>query len=133
MIGGDNVMPTITWSAGPEGTTGYALVFQDLKFLQQNKPAVHWVIWGVPAGTTTIGDGNIPAGTTQAVGFNGVAAEWFGSGNCDNVYQLSVFALKGNVSATTAAAVRDELEANTGDIVLATDYARVNPKAPCGN
>jgi hypothetical protein len=25
------------------------------------------------------------------------------------------------------------LEADTGDLVLARDYARVTPKAPCGN
>jgi hypothetical protein len=90
-------------------------------------------MWGIPASVTSVGDGNIPEGATEAVGFQQLPAEWFGSGNCDNVYQLSVFALSGDVPATQAGAVRDVLEANEGDIVLASDYARVTPRAPCGN
>jgi phosphatidylethanolamine-binding protein (PEBP) family uncharacterized protein len=94
---------------------------------------VHWAIWGLSASTTSIGDGDIPAEATQGSGFMQLPDEWFGSGNCDNVYELSVFALASEPTASEPGALRDELEANTNEIVLARDYARVTPKAPCGN
>jgi hypothetical protein len=127
MIGGQNVMPTITWSAGPPGTQSYAMVFQDL-----SNGFAHWAMWNIPSDVTSIGPDAIPSGASQA-SFAG--PDWFGSGDCDNVYELDVYALSeamftpGGQAQTVA---RDTLRDDDGSLVLAMSFARVNPKAPCG-
>jgi phosphatidylethanolamine-binding protein (PEBP) family uncharacterized protein len=129
MIGGDNVMPAITWTAGPDGTQSYAIVYQDL-----SNGFSHWAMWNIPVDVLSVGPDSIPSGAGQA-GLSGSA--WFGSGACENVYQLSVYALSeamfdpGGGQAQTAA--RDQLDGDDGSLVLATDFARVTPMAPCGN
>jgi phosphatidylethanolamine-binding protein (PEBP) family uncharacterized protein len=126
-------MPTITWTAGPERTEGYAVVFQDLSNpASMDQPrSVHWVMWGIPADVLSIGPDAIPQGTEQA---SWVGEGWFGSGACMNVYELAVYALSGPLQPQgneQYTAVRDELEEDDGSLVLARDYARVTPKAPC--
>jgi phosphatidylethanolamine-binding protein (PEBP) family uncharacterized protein len=128
MIGGQNVMPTITWTAGPDGTTGYALVFQDLAFPTDGKPSVHWAMWNVPADVVSVGPDSIPSASEQNAW---VGNAWFGSGNCCNVYELVVYALKAPFDPADRNAARDALEANTGDVVLARDFARVAPLEEC--
>jgi hypothetical protein len=129
MIGGQNIMPTITWTAGPEATQSYALVYQDL-----TNGLSHWAMWNIPADVLSVGPDDIPDGAMQA-GLTG--SSWFGSGACENVYQLSVYALgeatfdPGGGQAQTAA--RDQLDGDDGTLVLATDFARVTPHMPCGN
>jgi phosphatidylethanolamine-binding protein (PEBP) family uncharacterized protein len=134
-IGGGDVMPTITWTAGPEGTQGYALVFQDLSNpMQMDQPrSVHWAIWGIPSEALTVGPGAMPEGSSEAAW---VGDAWFGSGNCNNVYELIVYALSGPLTPQgdeLYTEVRDQLEGDDGALVLARDYARVTPQAPCGN
>lgn len=41
---GENRSPQLDWSAGPNGTQSYAVVFTDLA-----NELVHWVIWDIPA------------------------------------------------------------------------------------
>jgi phosphatidylethanolamine-binding protein (PEBP) family uncharacterized protein len=124
---GGDVMPTITWTEGPEGTTGYALIFQDLAFPTNDKPSVHWAIWNIPADVLSIGP-EVPAGATENAW---VGNGWMGSGSCCNVYELVVYALKGEFSPADRNAARDALEANAGQVVLARDYARVAPLDEC--
>lgn len=127
MIGGQNVMPTITWTAGPEGTQSYAVVYQDL-----SNGFAHWALWNIPPDVHSVGPDTIPAEASQSAL---LGQAWFGSGACENVYQLSVYALSeptltpgGGQAHTT---VRDQLDNNEGAVVLASDFARVTPKPPC--
>jgi hypothetical protein len=125
MIGGQNIMPTITWTAGPEGTQSYAIVYQDL-----SNGFSHWAMWNIPADVLSVGPDDIPDGAMQA-GLSGAA--WFGSGACENVYQLSVYALsEPTFTAADQTAARDALDGDDGTLVLATDFARVTPRDPCG-
>lgn len=127
MIGGDNIMPTITWTAGPDGTQSYAIVYHDL-----TNGFAHWAMWNIPPDVLSVGPDSIPQAAAQA-GLGGAA--WFGSGSCTNVYELIVYALseamltpEGNDART---AVRDQLESDASP-ALARDFTRVTPQAPCG-
>ena len=96
---GANVSPTLTWTAGPTGTLSYAIVLTDLTI-----DAVHWVIWDIPAGTTSLaadlpGDSTLttPAGAKQVhkLEFFGAGGSYKGpcpSGN-EHVYQFEVDAI----------------------------------------
>src|SRR6185312_5941238 len=55
--GNSNMSPPLTWTAGPSATMSYGLVLHDM-----TNDAVHWVIWDIPATTTSL-PGNLP--TTQ--------------------------------------------------------------------
>lgn len=131
-IGGSNIQPTITWTAGPPDTVEYAVVYQDLSNpADVNQPrSVHWAMWGIPADVLSIAAGEVPPGAEQSAW---VGNTWFGSGACNNVYELTVYALKAPIEpqGDKHTAVRDQLEADTGELVLAKDYARVTPKPPC--
>jgi phosphatidylethanolamine-binding protein (PEBP) family uncharacterized protein len=129
MIGGMNIMPDISWTAGPEGTQSYAIVYQDL-----SNGLAHWAMWDIPADVTSVTPDTIPDASSQA-SFSDAA--WFGSGACENVYELVVYALSeatltpGGGQAQTA--VRDQLEAGDAALVLGRDSGRVTPREPCGN
>ncbi|MEU8317371.1 YbhB/YbcL family Raf kinase inhibitor-like protein [Nonomuraea sp. NPDC048881] len=45
-----NESPPLTWSGGPAGTRGYALVMRDL----DNNNLIHWVIYDIPADVTSL-------------------------------------------------------------------------------
>src|SRR6185312_15280635 len=55
--GNSNMSPPLTWTAGPSATMSYGPVLHDM-----TNDAVHWVIWDIPATTTSL-PGNLP--TTQ--------------------------------------------------------------------
>jgi Raf kinase inhibitor-like YbhB/YbcL family protein len=59
--GGRALSPPLAWSAGPAGTTSYALVMYDPDG-QLGLGVVHWVAYNIPAQTTSLGEG-LPAGT----------------------------------------------------------------------
>jgi Raf kinase inhibitor-like YbhB/YbcL family protein len=102
---GANTSPPLSWTAGPAGTMSYAVVLTDLSI-----DAVHWVIWDIPAATTSLpaalpGDGTLtaPAGAKQVH-----KLEFFGAGGAyrgpcpsgkTHIYQLEVNAI---ASATLA-------------------------------
>lgn len=96
---GVNTSPALAWTAGPTGTASYAVSLTDLSI-----NAVHWVIWDIPAGTTSLpaalpGDTALasPAGAKQIHKF-----EFFGAGGAyrgpcprgaNHVYQFEVNAI----------------------------------------
>ena len=50
--------PPLSWAAGPEGTTGYAITVTD----PDAKNFVHWALVSVPGGTTSLPEGASPGG-----------------------------------------------------------------------
>jgi len=52
---GDDVSPALSWSGAPAGTKEFALLCED-----PDAPGgtfVHWVVWGIPGGTTDLHEG----------------------------------------------------------------------------
>jgi Raf kinase inhibitor-like YbhB/YbcL family protein len=62
---GDDVSPPLTWNGAPQGTKSLALICDD-----PDAPMgtwVHWVMWGLPAGTASLPEG-VEKAATAAVG-----------------------------------------------------------------
>jgi Raf kinase inhibitor-like YbhB/YbcL family protein len=65
---GDDVSPPLSWSEVPEGTKSFALVVDDPDAPDPAAPKrvwVHWVLYDIPAGTTSLAEGastSLPAG-----------------------------------------------------------------------
>ncbi|MBI4578189.1 MAG: YbhB/YbcL family Raf kinase inhibitor-like protein [Planctomycetes bacterium] len=57
---GSNVSPPLTWTAGPSGTQEYALIVDDPD-APTPQPWVHWVLYKLPAHTTSLPEGVAPA------------------------------------------------------------------------
>jgi Raf kinase inhibitor-like YbhB/YbcL family protein len=60
---GDDIAPPLEWSAVPGGATELAVVVED-----PDAPGgtfVHWVVWGLDAGLSGLGQGDVPAGARE--------------------------------------------------------------------
>ena len=66
---GRDVSPALTWSAAPEGTTGFVLLVHDIDAATGNgvDDALHWMVWNLPAATTSLPEG-VPHGGQRADG-----------------------------------------------------------------
>jgi Raf kinase inhibitor-like YbhB/YbcL family protein len=69
---GDDRSPPLAWTGAPAGTKSYALIVDDPDAPDPNAPRmtwVHWVLYNVPAATTTLGEGSssgaLPQGAIQ--------------------------------------------------------------------
>lgn len=49
--------PPLTWTAGPDGTTSYAIVMQDMGANKDTNSFLHWVVINIPATTTSLPEG----------------------------------------------------------------------------
>jgi Raf kinase inhibitor-like YbhB/YbcL family protein len=96
---GSNTSPPLTWMGAPAGTMSYAVSLVDLSI-----DAVHWVIWDIPMGTTSLpaalpGDTTL---TTPVMAKQIHKAEFFGAGGAyrgpcpsgaNHTYQFQVNAI----------------------------------------
>jgi Raf kinase inhibitor-like YbhB/YbcL family protein len=69
---GSNASPPLGWSGAPDKTKSFALIVDDPDAPDPAKPQrvyVHWVIYGMPAGTASLDEnaskGGLPAGAKQ--------------------------------------------------------------------
>jgi Raf kinase inhibitor-like YbhB/YbcL family protein len=89
---GENVSPPLKWSAPPAGTAQLALVVFD-----PDAPGggfVHWVLSGIPAGQTELGENAVPRGAVE--GRNGAGSGWTGPcppGGAPHHYHFTIYAL----------------------------------------
>jgi len=66
---GEDVSPFLEWSHAPEGTRSFALICDD-----PDAPMgtwVHWVLYGIPAGTTSLAEGIPDEKSIEGVGRQG--------------------------------------------------------------
>jgi Raf kinase inhibitor-like YbhB/YbcL family protein len=63
----ESISPALKWSAGPASTKSYALIFEDATFGDDRKGNLHWMVFNLPAGTTSLAEGaSMPTGTVAA-------------------------------------------------------------------
>ena len=99
---GDNVSPAISWSGAPEGTKSFAIMVHDPDAPTGGAGWWHWVVYNLPADTTSLaqgagsGGGGMPAGAVQGTTDFG-APGWGGpcppAGDDAHTYVFTVYAL----------------------------------------
>jgi len=124
---GDNVSPSLTWTAGPEGTASYAVVVRDrdAKIAQFPEGIIHWVVYNIPADALALPEG-VADGADVAAVSGALQAEIQGSGyygyfgpcspNSVNTYEFTVHAM-GDAEIDTDG---DASESNVAAIVEAS-------------
>jgi len=61
---GKGVSPPLAWGKGPYGTRSFAVIVEDPD-APIAVPFVHWMVWNIPAGTTSLAEGAVPPGARQ--------------------------------------------------------------------
>lgn len=103
-----DVAPALTWTNVPAGTVELAITLTDL-----DADFTHWLITGLPANLTTIGEGATPPGAKQWV--NDFAAAGY-SGPCPppgdeaHVYLFTVHALNQQLEVADDASASEVIE-----------------------
>jgi Raf kinase inhibitor-like YbhB/YbcL family protein len=104
---GDQVSPPLRWSGG--SAQARALVVDDP---DASGTFVHWVVVDIPAGTTSVATGDVPAGGTQVTSSAGDASY---TGPCPpsgtHHYRFTVYALDAPTGLTASASLDDALTA----------------------
>ncbi|MFD5000368.1 YbhB/YbcL family Raf kinase inhibitor-like protein [Streptomyces buecherae] len=121
-----NESPPLTWSGAPTAAKSYAIVMRDV----DNSNLIHWVIYDIPASTTTLPQNvdhayrpSTPAGARQ-VYYRGSASLYGYQGPCSpstvNTYDFVVHALDQasltslNANSSTRTAAREIAAASIG-------------------
>jgi Raf kinase inhibitor-like YbhB/YbcL family protein len=72
---GDEVSPALSWSGAPEGVVSYVLMMHDMDVAtgQGLDETLHWMVWNLPAATTSLVEG-VPQGPTRPDGSHQISA-----------------------------------------------------------
>ncbi|RDU96515.1 YbhB/YbcL family Raf kinase inhibitor-like protein [Trinickia dinghuensis] len=120
--GGGDVSPALQWSHAPAGTRSFAITIFDPD-AAQGMGVVHWVMYGIPASTTSLAaGGEPPAGAHLGLNVSGKAA-YRGpcppAGEIAHHYFVQIYALDLPPAALPAGLTRDALHAAIKGHVLA--------------
>jgi Raf kinase inhibitor-like YbhB/YbcL family protein len=78
---GQNLSPELHWSGAPEGTKSFALTMVDPEG-RRGLGVHHWVAYGIPAETTSLGEGEASQLSDKFVGGKSTQGVGFYSGPC---------------------------------------------------
>jgi Raf kinase inhibitor-like YbhB/YbcL family protein len=116
---GKNVSPPLSWSGAPAATKAYALFVDDPD--AGPPPFVHWVVWNVPATTTSLPAGVAPTAPEFVQGKNGYGAAGWGGPEpppgATHKYAFTVYALDAPLGLPAGSAAGDVLEAMKGHVL----------------
>lgn len=135
-----NTFPGLSWTAGPAGTRAYAIIMQDADLVVRGAPILHWSMYNIPAGTTSLPRGMAPtanpAGSAYGPNYQGPARPYLGPrtpAGPKHRYHFEVFALDTTIPAdpaitydTILSAMKDHVLASGETIGL----GQVDPNAP---
>lgn len=93
---GLDLAPAVSWGTPPDGTEELAVAMVDESVISDDGPFVHWVIAGIRPAEITLIEGDVPAGSVQAINFFGDVG--YGGpcpplGEDPHEYKLTVYAL----------------------------------------
>jgi Raf kinase inhibitor-like YbhB/YbcL family protein len=121
--------PGLAWTAGPAATKSYAIIMQDTGIVgtvRHRPPALHWTLYNVPAGVTSLTADmpptGVPPGSSLGPNNLGKSQPYMGPGpppGPRHVYHLQVFALDAMIPVDPALTIAALTEAMK-DHVLAS-------------
>lgn len=113
---GENTGPELLIADVPEGTISLAIIMHDPDSPSGN--FLHWTIWNIPAATTVLSSGKLPASAIQ--GINDFGTIGYG-GPCPHTgthrYVFDLFALDSQINLP-AGALRSQIETAVQDHIL---------------
>lgn len=120
---GEDLSPPLAWEGGPPGTASYAVVVDDPD--APRGTFVHWTVWGLAPGTTSLAEGaSRSGGLPPAVreGRNDFGRTGWGGpcppkGDEPHRYRFRVFALREPLDLPAGAAPRTVLDAIEGNVL----------------
>jgi len=93
-----NTFPGLTWTPGPPGTRSYAVIMQDTDIVYGGHYVLHWTLFNIPGGQTSlpVGMTAAPTGASFGPSYKGPAEPYVGpktpAGHRDH-YHFQIFAL----------------------------------------
>jgi Raf kinase inhibitor-like YbhB/YbcL family protein len=126
--GGQGVSPQLSWTGAPTGTMSYALIMQDVDVAipagSLNNDITHWVVWNIPATTTSIPEGGpVPSGANQ---YSLRGPQYMGpappAGHPYHHYIFEVYALNATLDVPAGATRADVEKALEGKIIARGAY-----------
>jgi Raf kinase inhibitor-like YbhB/YbcL family protein len=115
---GQNINPPLNILNVPQAAKSLALIMHDPD--ASGTDFVHWVIWGIPPGTQTIGTNNLPVGAVQgknSFGGNNYGGPCPPSGTGTHRYIFELYALDTTISLSPDSS-REQLEKTMSNNII---------------
>jgi Raf kinase inhibitor-like YbhB/YbcL family protein len=114
----EDISPPLSWSGAPEGTQEFVLICDDPD-APQPEPWVHWIVYGIPADTMQLPEGD---GSEFTEGMNSWETTGYGGpmppeGHGTHHYYFKIYALDTKLELEPGAAKEQVLQAMEGHIV----------------
>lgn len=115
---GQDVSPPLKWEGAPENTKSYVLICDDPD-APRAEPWVHWVLYNIPPGVTSLKEDSSGTGTE---GLNSWDKTGYGGpmpppGHGTHHYHFKVYALDSELSLKAGAAKQEVLDAISGHVL----------------
>ena len=126
--GAQGTSPQLSWTGAPMATASYVLIMHDVDVAVPagglHNDITHWVVWNIPAGTTSIPEGGpVPSGANQ-LSMRG--PQYMGpappAGHPYHHYVFEVFALNATLDVAAGATRADVEKAMEGKILARGAY-----------
>jgi len=115
MASSSPVSPALSWTGAPANTGAFAIIMHDLDTMPRaaGPDNLHWLIFNIPAGTTSLPEGvantaQLPDGSTQLVnGGNKIGYLPLGARGVYHHYVIELYALDGKIPVTPQGSRQD--------------------------
>jgi para-nitrobenzyl esterase len=130
-----NVFPGLSWSAGPAGTTTYAVIMQDPDALRNGAPILHWTMVNIPASITKLDAGMTapPSGAQYGPNIRGTNQAYLGPrtpAGPKHRYHFQIFALDKTIPAAATSSYTDLIGAMKGHVLASGEVIGLGQVAP---
>jgi Raf kinase inhibitor-like YbhB/YbcL family protein len=118
------ISPQLSWTGAPAGTMSYVLVMHDVDAAIGGTDISHWVVWNIPASSTSIPEGGpVPAGANQ---YSLRGPQYMGPapppGHPYHHYIFQIYALNSPLDVPSVATRADVEKAMEGKIIARGSY-----------